>query len=107
MCSSDLTHIDVNDPFGAPRLLAMLRQNYIRYSKRNAATLNNKILLQLKEFSKAIRSTDSLNKFFSDLHELLNTARIARISTHPEDFMVKELAAQLKDRNNDLKLQML
>ena len=51
------------------------------------------------------RST--LNKFFSDLHELLNTAQIAKISTHPEDFMVKELAAQLKDRNNDLKLQML
>ena len=101
------THIDVNDPFGAPRLLAMLRQNYIRYLKRNAATLNNKILLHLKEFSKAIRSTDSLNKFFSDLHELLNTAQIAKISTHPEDFMVKELAAQLKDRNNDLKLQML
>ena len=62
--------IDVNDPFGAPLLLTMLRQNYIRYLKRNAATLNNKILLYLKEFSKAVSSTASLNKFFYELHEL-------------------------------------
>ena len=61
----------------------------------------------MKEFSKAIRATDARNIFVSDLHELLNTAQIAKISTHPEDFMVKELAAHLKDSNNDLKLQML
>ena len=67
----------------------------------------NKILLHLKEFSNAVSSTASLNKFFYELHELCNTAKIERIATLPEDFMVKDLAAQLNDRSHALKLQML